>query len=332
MITKKQLAGNYIKKFPSAGAKTVARVLYKENPQVFLSLEQAYSSVRYAIGSSGAKNRKACDKSVQRELRQPGNVFPALPPMWKDFPTWRAFNATEEGTTLVLQDIHIPFHDPEALTVALKAGQKNPPTVVLLNGDTLDFYGISTFVRDPRIRRFPKEIKTCIQFLEHLKGLFPKARIIFKTGNHEERYERYMCVKAPELLGIDSFDLQNVLELERLGIEYVSDKRPIMLGKLYALHGHEYRFPISNPVNPARGLFLRARVNSLCGHFHQTSQHSEKDLADKVTGCWSGGALCELHPPYMPLNKWNHGFMEVEVGRGGVFQVTNHKILHGKTY
>lgn len=52
----------------------------------------------------------------------------------------------------------------------------------------------------------------------------------------------------------------------------------------------------------------------------------------QVTGTWSTGCLCDLHPDYAPLNKWNHGFAFVEVFNGGKFEVQNLFISDGKVY
>jgi hypothetical protein len=98
------------------------------------------------------------------------------------------------------------------------------------------------------------------------------------------------------------------------------------------LHGHEYRFPITNPVNPARGLFLRAKALAMCFHFHQTSQHSERNLAGKIMSTWSIGGLMDLHPDYRPLNNWNHGFAIVPFNSSGEFEVESYRIIGGKAY
>jgi len=168
--------------------------------------------------------------------------------------------------------------------------------------------------------------------LATLREGFPKARLVYKLGNHEERYERYMSVKAPELLGVAEFETQHLLGFANLGVGLVRDKRPIRLGKLNVVHGHEYSFPIANPVNPARGYFLRAKTHCLGGHLHQSSQHSEKNLEGKVVSTWSTGCLCDLHPDYRPLNNWNHGFAFVEIDKAGAFHVENLKLIDGEIY
>ena len=85
-----------------------------------------------------------------------------------------------------------------------------------------------------------------------------------------------------------------------------------------------------SPVNIARGLFLKAKVSAMQGHNHQTSEHTETDMNGRITTTWSVGCLSELHPMYMPLNKWNHGFAFVEVQPDGDFQVQNKRIHKGE--
>ena len=230
----------------------------------------------------------------------------------------------------MLPDIHVPYHDPVALDAALKYGDSRNPDIVLLLGDSLDCYSVSNWEKDPRRRNFKKELEAGRELIAHLRERYPKARVIYKEGNHEERFIRYMTLRAPDLLGMDEFELPAMLGIPKE--DYIGDMRRIRLGKLWALHGHEYKFSISNPVNPARGLFLRAKDHACCGHFHQTSEHAEGSLSGKVTACFSFGCLCDLHPDYMPLNKHNHGFGFVEIDKGGGFKVDNLRIINGEIF
>jgi hypothetical protein len=154
------------------------------------------------------------------------------------------------------------------------------------------------------------------------------AKIYFKIGNHEERYEHYLWMKAGELAGIDDFELSNIIKARAEGIEIIADKRIMKAGELNIIHGHEY-FGSFSPVNIARGLFTKGKVSAMQGHNHQTSEHTEADMNGKITTTWSVGCLSELHPMYMPLNKWNHGFAFIEID-GEDFQVQNKRIYKGK--
>jgi hypothetical protein len=99
-------------------------------------------------------------------------------------------------------------------------------------------------------------------------------------------------------------------------------------GGLNIIHGHEFSSGFFSPVNIARGLFLRGKVSAMQGHNHSSSEHTESDMNGKITTTWSLGCLCELHPAYLPLNKWNLGFAVVDID-GENFDVRNKRIYKG---
>ncbi len=109
----------------------------------------------------------------------------------------------------------------------------------------------------------------------------------------------------------------------------IKDKRIMKAGDLNILHGHEFGGSVFSPVNIARGLFLKGKVSAMQGHNHQSSSHSESNMNGEITTTWSLGCLCELHPAYLPINKWNHGFAIVEID-GQNFEVRNKNIHKGK--
>lgn len=169
-------------------------------------------------------------------------------------------------------------------------------------------------------------------YLDALRGAFPNAKMYFKQGNHDDRLERYLMVKAPELYGMADFEIDAIAEFGARGIEYIKDKRTVKAGKLNILHGHELKGGLIPPVNVARGIYLRTNDNTVVGHWHRTSHHQEKDINGNVTSCWSVGCLSELNPEYMPNNRWNHGFAFITVGDDGTFDIENKMIIKGKVH
>lgn len=324
------IATKLLADYSKAGSLTLARMAFRDYPQVFLSVKSARSVFRRLRGASGAFQPGI--KEFIRTPQKSGDPFSKIPKAKLHFggEPWGIVPYSGPLKSLVLSDIHFPYHDDVALSTALRYGRDNKADFILLNGDIADFFSISFWEKDPRERNFAAEVQGVQSFLGIIREGFPKARIVYKLGNHEERFIRYMSVKAPELLGIPDFEFKNLFRLDDLGIELVDGMRPVQLGKLNVLHGHEYKFNISNPVNPARGFFLRAKVHCMGGHLHQSSQHSEKNLEGKVVSTWSTGCLCDLHPDYRPLNPWNHGFAFVEVYKDGMFDVRNLTILNGK--
>lgn len=231
---------------------------------------------------------------------------------------------------LLINDIHIPYHNIAALTAALKYGMDNEVNTVIINGDLIDFYAISRFDKDPRKRNLANEINMTREFLATLRKLFPSQNIYFKLGNHDVRWEHYIMNKAPDLLGLGEFDLSSVLHLADHNIFCIPDKQIIHAGKLTILHGHELGKSVFSPVNVARGLYMRAKDNAICGHNHQVSHHTEPNINGKVVACWSVGCLSELHPDYAPYNKYSHGFAHIRVFEDESFEVQNFSVINGK--
>lgn len=247
-------------------------------------------------------------------------------------PPSNSFNVEGPAKVLLLPDIHIPYHELTPLREAMLYGKKRPPTHVLLNGDAIDFYQLSFWEKDPRKLRLLDELGLLRDFIGTVRLTFPKAKVVYKIGNHEDRLRRYIWAKAPELVGLPVAEFEGLIGLKELGVKTVPSRTTIRLGKLPVLHGHEYRFAISNPVNPARGLFLRTKSTALCSHHHARSEHSERTVEGKLITTWSTGCLCNLSPDYLPYNNWSHGFAFIEVDKAGAFDVNNLRIIHGKVY
>lgn len=324
-MTGKALAERLCRKFPEAPSLTLARRLYSENQEKFLNLDAARSAIRHVRGAKGKD--KAHTATVPRPLGKPYNPL-GLPK--SDEQDWTPFIIEDPRTMGVIGDIHLPYHNLAALTAALQTLKKRKITTLLINGDLVDYHSLSRFVRDPKARSIGEERDATLQFFKVVRRMFPNVRIIWKLGNHEERQDIYLTLKAPELLDLPEFRYENFFKLADYGVELVKDKRIIHAGKLPVIHGHEYPTPVLGPVNAARGLFLRAKSSALVNHHHQVSEHSECDIKGNLITCWSLGCLCELHPAYARLNKWSHGFAIVSVDGAGNFEVENKRIIGGR--
>lgn len=318
-----ELAKKYLDEFPNESTNGLAKKMYKENPGVWKSLDSARSALRGYRGVMGKKNRK--EIIARKHFKEP--YAPLKVPEPKKMKPW-GIRKLRMKKTLILADVHAPYYDKEALQLALNYGIDHGCEDLLLNGDFIDNFSISHWERDPRLRDFPGELEITKELLHLLSEKF--NRKIYKMGNHDEWYEKYMINSAPELLDVADFQFENILKLKDYGYECIGDKQPLEINNLKIIHGHEYCFSISNPVNPARGLYLRAKESSMCGHFHQTSEHSEGRMSGKIITCWSSGCLCYLHPNYRPLNKWNHGFSIIDTSEDGIYSVENKRIINYK--
>lgn len=326
MSLKGDIVKEYLTKYPDTPTRTLANLIYKENVSTFTNVEGARRTLRYYRGQSGAKDR---EDLINTSFVKTGttNPFGELPDGLTEYVNWKPVPLAGERI-LALGDIHSPYHDKTALMCALEYGIKKDIDTVLILGDLIDFYTVSFWATNPKHRNFKNEVQTTKSILEVIRKYFPNAQIVYKLGNHEERYERYMRVKAPELLGFEVFEFGNIIDAKNYEIDLIGEKRILKVGYLNCIHGHEFWKGVTNPVNPARGLFLRGKEIACCAHYHQSSQHTEKTLLDAIISCWSIGCLCDLHPEYMPINKWNHGFAFIE--NSDSFKFENLKIINGK--
>jgi len=294
-------------------------MLIRDHPLVFTSFDAARNAIRYRRGASGERNRSA--------VGLPAPVTPRIELPKSDERVFTPFIMDGCSRVLVLSDIHIPYHTTSAIEISIAEGKRRDVDGILLNGDVLDFHQMSDFIRDPEARNFKEERKLGAQFLGYLRQEFPKARIVFKEGNHDERVKRFVLQKAPELYDETILGLPALLHFDRHGIEHVGDKRAVMLGGLTALHGHEFAKGITAPAAPARTAYLKAGVSVLIGHHHTTNEYTKTILGGKIITCWSTGCLSDLHPHYSPYAGYNYGFANVDLD-GMDFDVTNHRI-HG---
>lgn len=319
----------YLNRFPQTPDKTLARKIYKENPTSFKSLETCCQSVRRYRGHQGKKQR---ENTSVKDHYKPLNTFSR-----NAFDLPESYARTNEpfllqqSRILNISDLHIPYQHNEALGVALKYGKEKDANCILINGDGFDFATISRHERDWRDRDINTEFESARKFFQSLRKHFPRARIVFKYGNHDERWEKWLYVKAPELFNVTEFQLDILMKFGELGIEVVKEKRIIRAGKLNILHGHELQG--SGGVNPARATFLKVLNSVLVGHYHRTSSHVESTLDGDVISVHSTGCLCGLNPLWLPINKWNLGAAYVDVDlSNGEYILQNMKIINGKIF
>ncbi len=232
------------------------------------------------------------------------------------------------GWWLVLGDTHFPMHDKATIEHAFREARDKNVAGVLLNGDIMDMFTLTPFRREPTKEGLTDELDCARQALGWMRSRLPKARFVYREGNHDYRLRRYVIERAPLLYDLPALQLQNLLELEKVGIEWVQDKAKVYLGKLITLHGHELRK--GEGVNPARLAFLRTTCTVMVSHHHRSSEHLQGSLDDKQYASWSIGCACYKHPDYDPYNQWNHGYAMVEIASDGWYSVHNRKIIEGR--
>lgn len=325
---KSKIVSEYLKKFPKSNYTSLARKILKENSLEFDSVENIRTMIRKMVGSSGEDRRnKTKDKSLFQEKRPSQYNLPQS--YANDFTPYEI----KQSRILIISDLHFPYQNNEAITLALDYGKEKKVDCILINGDLIDFAVISRHEKDWRARSIAEEFDSVRMFLNTLRSHFPQTKIVYKHGNHCERWEKFLYNKAPEIFDVNDFQLEVLLKLGELKVDTVKDKRPIKMGKLIALHGHELAGGGAGGVNPSRATFLKTLDSVIVGHYHKTSQHTETTMSGEVISVNSTGCLCDLNPLYMPINKHNLGFAYCELNiKTGEYVLENKKIVKGKIY
>ena len=301
-----EIVKEYLRKYRQSPSLAIAKLLFKEHPELFKNVEQARTMVRYYRGAKGEAARAKLPESRIID--------------WQPYPI-------TESSAIVSSDFHIPYHDVEAMDIMLDRLAELSAQALILDGDVMDMYQASSFSRDPSQMSLADEMDLVCDFIQGIQHDFPSVKIYYKLGNHEKRWESMLRLKTPELVGFDFTSSKKLLETRLPGVIVINHTTPITYGKLTIIHGHEYGGGSGMPVNPARLMFLKAKKSVLCGHYHQKSEHQEPTISGDTVGAWSIGCMCDLHPEYAPLNKWSMGFAELSLEEDGTFGVRNRSII-----
>jgi hypothetical protein len=323
------LAIKYLEAWPKVPTLTLAKKIYAENPEHFKTVETARSAIRTYRGQNGTEHRKYIPN---KHFTEPGSLNPfSLPESFAK--KWEPYHIPDiYKSGIICSDLHFPYQDNRAISAMLEHTiAKRKIDFIFINGDGLDCLSLSKYSKDPSRPSLNDEIWLWVEFLNILQFHFPGVKIIWKLGNHEERLELFLRVKAPELLDMSEWQFDDIIKKRGVeGVKVVS-RQIAYAGRLPIVHSHEFNNKSTSQVNPARGLFTKALSSVLGAHSHVSSSHSETDINGKLMSTFSIGCLCELHPEWALLNRWNHGFCFIELD-GQEFSIDNMKIYNGKVY
>lgn len=228
-------------------------------------------------------------------------IPPTTAPKWTPAHTQRI---------VIASDFHAPFHDPEAVAALITAEAAQTDTLVI-NGDLMDFYSISRFLKYEHVP-IERELAATDALLAHLAGAFKDVLIV--SGNHDApRFEKQLRTQlTPELLHVIEYltggnlsvihamakRYPNVrfapLTVDRFKVSWAAQ-----LGDLICTHAEKYS---KVPGSALRGidewftdqqdtLHLQPWRVLVQAHTHQLGSFPWK--ADRLLV--EGGCLCETH-------------------------------------
>lgn len=224
----------------------------------------------------------------------------------------------------VWSDVHFPYHDPGFWEASRLWIADKKPHGVVLDGDMMDFPGISRFAPEEDSEVHVKD--TLEFFAAELRWISEHCdRVVFISGNHEDRWSKSIKGdRKREFAGIRTLGLRAALLDEGMpeSVEWhAQDKNwhSFQVANFDINHGH-CTYPRGGPVHAAYNLLAGRRAgyhrSRVVGHIHHPDMYvfgCGPDRLPKVAISNGHGALGVNYDPEADGIKWAHSFLALEV-------------------
>lgn len=227
---------------------------------------------------------------------------------------------TRSFTILTMCDWHVPYHSAKALAVAFEFARVLQPQVIVVH-EAHDFYSLSKFAKDPgRALQLQEELDVVRDYLGWLREICPHAKILLLRANHTDRLQKYLWSQAVALSGLRALQLDELLGLKDMGIEYVNSyvHKDVPDAKAHILFKHG-DLVSKHSGYTARAELDREGMSGVSGHTHRLSAHYSRKRGGSYV--WiEAGCLCDLNPQYINgTANWQNGVCLVEYKPNGHF-------------
>jgi len=318
-----------------------------------------------------------------------------IEPKWEDGPEWpvvqqaaptvikpakiRVRDMSEFGTKVavilpdpqigfrrdILRDDYDPFHDEQAMNVAMQIVAKLQPDVIVNLGDLVDLPEFSRHPQEPGFARTTqRSIDRAHSWLAQQRASSPDAEIVLLEGNHDRRLEKSIVQNSQSAFGLQRanvpkswpvLSLPFLLRMDELNIQYLEGYPANIYwinDGLACIHGHKAR----SGGSTAAAVVGDERSSIIFGHIHRIEmQHQTRRVRSgsrsNLAAC--PGCLCRVDGavpgfkastdiygrPVQSWENWQQGIAVVYYEEGdGPFHVELvpiHEgtcIFHGKTY
>lgn len=235
---------------------------------------------------------------------------------------------------VIVNDLHIPYHDPLTVSLALKAIKDIRPDYICINGDIIDFYTISRFSTDPARRKdLQQDLDSTRSIIKEIKEA-SDARIFLCAGNHEDRLRQYLWTKAPELAELRDLDIRHQLGLDIFDIDFAPYDSIVKVNNVFKI---EHGDSVSKHSGwTAKAMYEKRGGCGIVGHSHRFGSHLKTCDGDTY-GWYENACLCDLNPEYVKEPNWQQGFAVVTFIKDRFFvqqvPIIKHKfVFNGKIY
>jgi predicted phosphodiesterase len=244
--------------------------------------------------------------------------------------------------TFILFDAHVPFHRRPLVKKVCRAIKDTKPSGLLLGGDFLDCYSLSSHIRGSvyflKGITLQGEYDAGNEVLDQLDAALGNRKVTkhYLWGNHEDRFLRYLQDGDNSKVGEALVSPTKALRLKERGYKVKENWRDdsVRLGRyLDVVHGTWCS------ENSAKKHLVEYQSSVMFGHTHreQMVRHGDR-AAYNVGGLFDKDSKGMAYVPRVTRQKWANGFAVVDVDERGYYhaqpvQVYNDSfVLDGKLY
>lgn len=161
-------------------------------------------------------------------------------------------------TVLVIPDLQIPFHHPDAFKFLDYIRSKVEPTKIVCIGDSIDSHALSDYIHNPDGYSAGHEHESALDYLKDLYRIFPEG--VELDSNHNNRVFRRACAA-----GIPKVFLKSYKEFMQAPEGWEFEQYIIIDGVMYE-HGDSH-----SGGQAARSAALANMRSTVIGHHHNTA-------------------------------------------------------------
>ena len=223
---------------------------------------------------------------------------------------------------IVVSDAQIPFQDDRLLESIFNAfvpkfrPLRDKQYHLFLAGDIVDNFTLSKFPSrvTPQFG-LKEELELTRSYLEKWAPKFTQRHYVF--GNHEDRYDREIYAN-PQFAPFTQ-SLQEALELDRLGYDYVPYLRHFTVNGFVITHGDIIR------ENTAKGMLDTYAASGVSGHVNRPHDYTRADARDGHPDTWTClGMTCRMDigdyiKSWGKIMPWQQSFGIGEISGGKVY-------------
>lgn len=211
----------------------------------------------------------------------------------------------------IVPDIHCPYQDDRAISLAAQVCHDFKPTRIIFLGDFVDCTWASNFKKNAAT--LPGELERELSAWESVRELFPGDKVEVLLGNHERRVQDWLN----EQPALAQWKEMEPSRFWRLGNAQLINEGhiPLARGKFIVTHGSR--------INKWSGYSAKAEMSEVwgcsgaSGHTHRLGKYYQRD-GTSLRVWMECGHLSRAIPHYAAPNEtcppnWQQGFAVVYV-------------------